>query len=40
MNNTKRILWAIAAAVGMAVAAAGPVLAGERLNHSEPLTKR
>jgi hypothetical protein len=41
MNTTKRLLWAAAAALGIAVAAAGPAMAGLNLsNHTEPHTGR
>lgn len=44
MKTTKGILWAALLTVGTAVATAvvtaAPALAGERLNHSEPLVKR
>lgn len=40
MKTTKRLLWAAAAALGMAAATAGPALAGMYINHTEPFTGR
>lgn len=41
MKTTKRLFMAAAAALGIAVAAAGPAMAGMALsNHTEPHTGR
>lgn len=40
MNTTKRLVLALASALGVAVATAGPASAGILFNHCEPLTCR
>jgi hypothetical protein len=41
MKTIKRLFWAVAAALGIAAAAAGPAMAGVLLNnHTEPHTGR
>jgi hypothetical protein len=40
MKTTKRLFWALAAALGLATATAGPSFAGLMFNHTEPLSGR
>lgn len=40
MKTIKRIVWAAAAALGLAAATAGPALAGLGINHTESLVRR
>jgi hypothetical protein len=40
MKTTKRLFWALAAALGLAAATAAPSFAGVAINHTETLTGR